>query len=89
MKGFADGLAPSSPPACGGTWTTRSGNSPPPIVAAGIPSYMGVLVSPSVTKQGATLLGSVAKIVVIKTAAGYAPNPGHAGTGTVVATYCG
>lgn len=89
MKGFADGLAPSSPPACGGTWTSRSGNSPPPIVAAGIPSYMGVLVSPSVTKQGATLFGSVAKIVVIKTAAGYAPNPGHAGTGTVVATYCG
>ena len=50
---------------------------------------MGVLVSPSVTKPGATLLSAVAKIVVIKTAAGYAPNPGHAGTGTVVATYCG
>ena len=50
---------------------------------------MGVLVSPSVTKSGATLSGNMAKIVVIKTAAGYAPNPGHAGTGTFVATYCG
>ncbi|HKD95387.1 MAG TPA: Ig-like domain-containing protein [Gaiellaceae bacterium] len=89
MKGYANNLTPSAPPACGGTWTTTGGNSPPPIVAAGIPSYMGVVVSSSVSKQGNVLLGNVTKIVVIKTNPGYDSNPGHPGTGTLVATYCG
>jgi hypothetical protein len=89
MKGFAKNLAPSSPPACGGTWTTSTGNSPPPIGVGLIPSYMGVVVSPFVQKTGNTLSGTVTKIVVIKTDAGYEPNPGHDGTGTLVATYCG
>jgi hypothetical protein len=31
----------------------------------------------------------VEKIVVVKTNPGYEPNPGHHGTGTYVATYCG
>ena len=89
MKGFVNSMTPSSPPACGGTWKTTPGNSPPPIVAGAIPSYMGVLVSPSVVQHGNNLLGTVAKIVVIKTDSGYASNPGHNGTGTYVATYCG
>jgi hypothetical protein len=89
MKGFANTLTPSAPPACGGTWTTTSGNSPPPVGIEFIPSYMGVLVSPLVTKTGATLSSAVPKIVVIKTNPGYSPNPGHKGTGTYVATYCG
>jgi hypothetical protein len=89
MKGFANSLTSSSPPACGGTWKTTGGNSPPPIGVEFIPSYMGVLVSPLVTKTGAALSSAVPKIVVIKTNAGYAPNPGHPGTGTYVATYCG
>ena len=89
MKGFANSLTPSAPPACGGTWKTTAGNSPPPVGIEFIPSYMGVLVSPLVTKTGVTLSGSVSKIVVIRTVAGYSPNPGHPGTGTYVATYCG
>ena len=89
MKGFSNNVAPSSPPACGGMWTTLPGNSPPPIGVGLIPSYMGVLVSPFVKKAGNTLSGNVTKIVVIKTDAGYNPNPGHNGTGTLVATYCG
>jgi hypothetical protein len=89
MKGFSNNVSPSSPPACGGMWTTSTGNSPPPIGVGLIPSYMGVLVSPFVKKAGNTLSGNVTKIVVIKTGAGYQPNPGHDGTGTYVATYCG
>jgi len=86
FKGFAGGGL-SSPPACGDTWTTAGGNSPPPVGT--IPSYMGVLVSNSVAKSGTTISGKVKKIVVIKTDAGYSPNPGHNGTGKFVATYCG
>jgi hypothetical protein len=87
FKGFAGALTPSSPPACSGTWTTAPGNSPPPV--GSIPSYMGVIVPGSVTAQGSTYSGATPKIVVVKTNAGYSPNPGHPGTGTYVATYCG
>jgi hypothetical protein len=86
FKGFAGGGL-SAPPACGDTWTTAGGNSPPPV--GSIPSYMGVLVSNSVTKSGSAISGKTKKIVVIKTDAGYSPNPGHNGTGTYVASYCG
>ena len=86
FKGFAGGGL-SSPPACGDTWTTAGGNSPPPV--GGIPSYMGVLVSSSAAKSGSAITGKTKKIVVVKTDAGYSPNPGHNGTGTYVATYCG
>ena len=67
-------LTPSSPPACGGTWTTTSGNSPPPV--GSIPSYMGVLVSTSVKKSGSTISGDTMKIVVVKTNAGLLAEPG-------------
>jgi hypothetical protein len=50
---------------------------------------MGVLVSSSVHGPGSTYSGDTPKIVVVKTNPGYAPNPGHPGTGTYVATYCG
>jgi hypothetical protein len=85
FKGFADSLS-AEPPSCGVTWTSRPGNSSKP--PDSVPAYMGVLVSPSVTKSGATVGGSATKIVVVKTDAGYASDPGHAGTGTVVAQIC-
>jgi hypothetical protein len=87
FKGFAGALTPSSPPACGGSWTTRPGNSPPPV--GSIPSYMGVLVSSTITASGSVISGNTPKIVVVKTNPGYSPSPGHDGTGTYVATYCG
>jgi hypothetical protein len=87
FKGFAADLTPASPPACGGTFVTRTGNSPPPV--GSIPSYMGVLVSTSVKATGSTISGNITKIVVIKTDPGYSPSPGHPGTGTYVGTYCG
>jgi hypothetical protein len=49
---------------------------------------MGVLVSPLVVKSGATLSGNVIGIVVVKTDPGYDGDPGHGGTGTVVADIC-
>jgi hypothetical protein len=87
FKGFVGAPAPSAPPACSGTWTTGPGNSPPPVGT--IPSYMGVLVPSSVQAQGSKISGNTPKIVVVKTNPGYAPSPGHPGTGTYVATYCG
>ena len=53
-----------------------------------LPSYMGVVVSSSVSQSGSTISGNVTKIVVVATNPNYAPNPGNAGTGVVVATYC-
>jgi hypothetical protein len=86
FKGFAGTLTPK-PPVCGGTWTTTPGNSPPPV--SGIPAYMGTLVSSAITKSGNTIAGNIPKIVVVRTNPGYDTNPGHNGTGKIVATYCG
>jgi uncharacterized repeat protein (TIGR01451 family) len=87
FKGFA-GHTGAQPPACGGTWRTRTGNSSKPPSAAGIPAYMGVVVPGTITKSGSTISGNIAHIVVVQTNPGYAPDPGHPGTGTIVATYC-
>jgi hypothetical protein len=85
FKGFADTLN-SKPPICGSNWTSSPGNSPSPVDA--IPAYMGTAVTSSVTKNGAAISGNITKIVVVVTAPGYASNPGHPGTGTIIATYC-
>jgi uncharacterized repeat protein (TIGR01451 family) len=87
FKGFADTLG-AEPPTCGASWTADPGNSGGPPATSDIPSYMGVLVTTSATKAKKATTGTISKIVVVKTALGYAPSPGHAGTGTIVATYC-
>jgi hypothetical protein len=89
FKGFAENvvLPTSSPPTlCGGTWTTSGGASAPPV--SGVPAYMGVVVATSATKSGSTISGNYVRIVVVRTDPGYGPSPGHAGTGTIVATFC-
>ena len=89
FKGFAaDVTLPtmSPPELCGTSFTTRPGNSSSP--PNEVPSYMGVLVASSVTKSGSTISGNWGSIVIVKTDPGYAPNPGHPGTGTIVATFC-
>jgi len=84
FKGFENGdVAPS----CPGSWTASPGNSSMP-PSGPLPSYMGVIVSSSITKSGASISGDTRHIVVVKTDDGYAPDPGHAGTGTVVALAC-
>jgi hypothetical protein len=83
FKGFENG---SAVPTCGGTWTSRPGNSSNP--PATVPQFMGVIVSSSVVKNGSTTTGNVKKIIVVQTNAGYGPAPGHIGTGRVVAIIC-
>ena len=72
---------------CHVDWTTGPGNSPPP-PAGPLPSFMGVIVTSAVSKSGSQISGNTVHIVVVQTDPGYAPNPGHAGTGTVVAQVC-
>jgi hypothetical protein len=90
FKGFVDTIAglptTSPPPSCSGTFGSRGGNSSSP--PGSVPSYMGVLVTGSTTKSGSDVNGAWNHITVVKVAPGYAANPGHAGTGTIVATYC-
>jgi hypothetical protein len=84
FKGFEDTPAVT---ACATGWTTDPGNSTPP-PAAPLPSYMAVVVASAVSQSGSTISGNTVNIVIVKTDPGYQPNPGHAGTGTVVATFC-
>ncbi len=81
FKGFENSIAS---PWCGQTWTTRPGNSsrPPRSVAAN--SYMAVIVSSNITRRGSVISGNVLHVVLVRTNAGYGPNPGHPGTGTIV-----
>ncbi len=81
FKGFAD--TPATAPGCGTQWATGPGNSSAPPDT--VPAYMAVIVTSSVTKSGSTISGNTTKLVIVKTDPGYAGNPGHAGTGTVVA----
>ena len=85
FKGFGDGSSAATP-MCGGTWTASPGNSGSPV--ASLPAYMGVAVTSSVSKSGSTIRGNIVSIIVVVPDPGYGPDPGHAGTGIVVATYC-
>jgi protein-arginine kinase activator protein McsA len=84
FKGFADSTAT---PKCGGTWTSRPGNSSKP--PATVPGYMAVIVSSQVKKNGSTISGNVRQILIVKVEPGYGPAPGHRGYGTVVSVVCG
>jgi len=81
FKGFAN--TPETSPACGTNWSTGPGNSsgPPP---GPLPELIEVTVASHITKSGPTISGDTQEVVVVKTNPGYAPDPGHAGTGTVV-----
>jgi hypothetical protein len=84
FKGFANTPASAT---CGTKWSTRPGNSPPP-PAGPLPAFMAVIVSSSIDQSGSTISGDTVHVVIVQTNAGYAPDPGHAGTGTVVAQIC-
>ncbi|HWW91340.1 MAG TPA: hypothetical protein VNY35_11245 [Solirubrobacteraceae bacterium] len=81
FKGFAE--TASSPAECNKEWTTNTGNSsgPPPTV----PEYMEVIGASKITQSGSTITGNAPKLAVVKTSPGYLPDPGHKGTGIVVA----
>jgi uncharacterized repeat protein (TIGR01451 family) len=84
FKGFAEN---PTTPSCGVAWMTDPGNSTPPPDGP-LPTFMAVIVTSSVGKDGSQISGDTVHIVVVKTDPGYAANPGHAGTGTVVAVVC-
>jgi hypothetical protein len=92
---LSSGLAPASfkgfeksnlSPWCGQTWSTRPGNSPKP--PRTVPGMMAVIVSSHISKKGPVISGDIVHIVLVHTNPGYGPNPGHKGTGTIVATLC-
>jgi len=84
FKGFA--LNPKTP-TCNTGWSTDPGNSAPP-PAGPLPAFMAVIVSSSTSKSGSQISGNTPHIVVVQTNPGYDANPGHAGTGKVVAQVC-
>jgi hypothetical protein len=71
-------------PNCIGSRWTANGDATPP--SGTLPTYMAVIQTSSSTQSGSRYSGDSVHIVVVKTDAGYAGNPGHDGTGTVVAT---
>jgi hypothetical protein len=84
FKGFANEVTGT----CGGSWTTDPGNSSDPPLGP-LPPVIEAIAAHSVTKSGRTISGDITSVVLIATDPGYAPNPGHAGTGTVVRVVCG
>lgn len=71
--------APLLDPAC---WTTKPGNSGPPST---VPAYLAVTISTAIAKSGSMIYGNSAALGILRVAPGYGPNPGHPGTGTLVA----
>jgi hypothetical protein len=82
FKGYADNAG-----TCGGTWTTRPGNSsaPPAALSGTVP----VIVSTSISKSGPVISGDIKAIVLVAPDGGYDGNPGHPGTGKIVGYVCG
>jgi hypothetical protein len=83
FKGFEDG---NGTPTCGGTWTSRPGNSSNP--PATVPGIMDIIVSSKITKVGPSISGDIKQIIRISTNAGYGPAPGHVGTAKVLSVVC-
>jgi hypothetical protein len=83
FKGFAE----NAPATCGQDWTTDPGNSsqPPAMVGDMIP----VIVSRQITQTGPVISGDTTEIVQVQVEPGYAGDPGHPGTGTVMGIICG
>jgi hypothetical protein len=89
FKGF---VAKPTTPICGTTWSTNPGNSTPPPIGS-LPTYMGVIVTSRYSQSGSLISGNTVHIVIVNTTnsgydPGIYPNPGHPGTGKVVATVC-
>ena len=83
MKGYIDN-APSY--SCGAAWTSNPGNSSNP--PSTIPVNMVVVVASSISQSGSTESGNISHLVVVSTASGYGPAPGHDGYGDIIATIC-
>lgn len=83
FKGFEDSPAVTK---CGVSWTTDPGNRTPP--PSTVPTYTAMIVSGTISQSGSVISGNTVHVVIVKTDPGYGPNPGHAGTGTIVGVVC-
>jgi len=82
FKGFAE----QADNFCGGSWSSRVANSPPP--PAVIPIDVAILVTTTVAKNGPNLGGTIKEILIVHSDGGYSPNPGHDGKGPVSVLVC-
>ncbi len=71
---------------CGGTWTSRPGNSSNP--PDRIPQNVLVIVTNTVNKVGSAISGNIVKLVLVNQDGTYAPNPGHSGEGPITQIVC-
>jgi len=80
------GYATSADNFCGGSWVSRPGNSsnPPSAVA----SRISIIVTSTMSKNGASISGNIKKIILVDPDGGYGPNPGSEGRGVVAAIVC-
>ena len=84
FKGFVDsGVTPN----CGQDWTTDPGNSSHPPQTVG--DTVEAIVSSRITKDGSVISGDTTEVVIVAVDPGYAGDPGHSGTGTVIGVVCG
>lgn len=83
FKRFEDS---SATPSCPLKWTSDPGNSSHP--PASVPSYTAVIISSAIGQSGSNISGNTTHVVILATNAGYGPDPGHAGTGTIVGVLC-
>jgi hypothetical protein len=90
FSGFEDMPLPSPLPPlnalCGMTWTTDTGNATPPPQT--VPDDMFVIVSSHITQNGSVISGDIKQLILVHNNPGYAPDPGHTGTGTEVILAC-
>ena len=82
FKGYATEVSTTND-----TWESRPGNSSRP--PSSVPTYMGVIVSTHIQKDGSVISGNIAGIGVLRVTdpSAYRPNPGHAGTGVLLALF--
>jgi hypothetical protein len=83
FKGFVD----SGVASCGQDWTTDPGNSSHPPQTVG--DTVQAIVSSRITKDGPVISGDTTEVVTVAVDPGYAGDPGHPGTGTVIGVVCG
>jgi hypothetical protein len=72
---------------CGSTWQATGGNSPDPPDPP-LSSPIPIIVTGPITKVGAVYQGTIEHILLVTVDPGYAGNPGHHGTGTVLTEVC-
>jgi hypothetical protein len=85
FKGFVD--SGDATATCGQDWTTDPGNSSHPPATVG--DTVEAIVSSHITQTGSVISGDTTEVVLVAVDPGYAGNPGHPGTGTVIGIVCG